>query len=51
MHSQKHLVSFVNYINDGGGPVLVMEYILLGNLTEVKEISLEEMRTVFRQAL
>lgn len=44
-------MSFVDSIDDGGGPVLVMEYMPLGNLTEVKEISLEEMRTVLCQAL
>ena len=44
-------MSFVDFIDDGGGPVLVMEYMPLGNLTEVKDISLEETRNVLRQAL
>ena len=51
---QQHIVSFVDSIDDGGGPVLVMEYMPLGNLTEldkVQKISLEEMRTVLHQAL
>ena len=53
-HLQQHLVSFVDSIDDGGGPVLVMEYMPLGNLTEldkVQKMSLGEMRTVLRQAL
>ena len=47
-------MSFVDYIDDDGGPVLVMEYMPLGNLTELNEgqkISLEEMRTILCQAL
>jgi len=47
-------VSFVDSIDDGGGPVLVIEYMPLGNLTEpdkLQKISLEEMRTLLRQAL
>ena len=51
MHSQEHIVSFVDSINDGGGPVLVMEYMPLGNLLGLEKISLEEVRTVVRQAL
>lgn len=38
-------------IDDGGGPVLVMEYMPLGNLTELQRISSEEVRTVLRQTL
>ena len=48
MHSQEHIVSFVDSIDDGGGPVLVMEYMPLGNLTELQRISSEEVRTVLR---
>lgn len=47
-------MSFVDSIDDGGGPVLVMEYMPLGNLTEldkVQKISPDEMRTILRQAL
>ncbi len=44
-------MGFVDYIDDGGGPVLVMEYVPLGNLTQVEEISKEETRIVLRQAL
>jgi len=44
-------VSFVDLIDDGGDPVLVMEYIRFGNLTGQQRLSLEEMRTVLRQAL
>ncbi len=44
-------MSFVDSIDDGGGPVLVMEYMPLGNLTELQRISSEEVRTVLRQAL
>ncbi len=47
-------MSFVDSIDDGGGPVLVMEYMLLGNLTElnkVRKISSDEMRIVLRQTL
>lgn len=51
MHSQEHIVGFVDSIDDGGGPVLVMEYMPLGNLTELQRISSEEVRTVLRQAL
>ena len=51
MRSQEHIVSFVDSIDDGGGPVLVMEYMPLGNLTELQKISSEEVRTVLRQAL
>ena len=51
MHSQEHIVSFVDFIDDGGGPVLVMEYMPLGNLTGLQKISSEEVRTVLRQAL
>ena len=51
MRSQEHIVSFVDSIDDGGGPVLVMEYMPLGNLTELQRISSEEVRTVLRQAL
>ena len=51
MHSQQHIVSFVDSIDDGGGPVLVMEYMPLGNLTELQEMTSEEVRTVLRQAL
>ncbi len=49
--SQEHIVGFVDSIDDGGRPVLVMEYVPLGNLTQVEEISKEEMRIVLRQAL
>ena len=45
---------FVDFINDDGGPVLVMEYMPLGNLAEldkVQKLSVEEMRTVLRQGL
>lgn len=51
MHSQEHIVSFVDFIDDGGGPVLVMEYLPLGNLSRLEKISLEEVRSVLRQAL
>ena len=44
-------MSFVDSIDDGDRPVLVMEYMPLGNLTELQRISLEEVRTVLRQAL
>ncbi len=44
-------MSFVDSIDDGGGPVLVMEYMPMGNLTELQRISSEEVRTVLRQAL
>jgi len=52
--SQEHIVSFVDSIDDGGGPVLVMEYMPLGNLTEldkVQKISSDEMRTLLCQVL
>ncbi len=51
MHSQQHIVGFVDSIDDGGGLVLVMEYMPLGNLTQMQRISREEVRTVLRQAL
>lgn len=49
--THKHIVGFVNSIDDNGEPVLVMEYMPLGNLTELQRISSEEVRTVLRQAL
>ena len=40
MHSQEHIVSFVDLIDDGGGPALVMKYLTLGNLSGLEKISL-----------
>ena len=51
MRSQKYIVSFVDFIDDGGGFVLMIKYMLLDNLTELQRISSEEVRTVFRQTL
>lgn len=48
---QEHIVNFVDSIDDGGESVLIMEYILLDNLTGLQRISLKEMRIVLRQAL
>ena len=51
MRLQEHIVSFVNSIDDGGGPVLMMEYMSLGNLIELQKILSKKVRTVLRQAL
>ena len=51
MPSQKHMVNFVNFIDDGGEPVLVMEYMPLSNLTKLQKISYEEVKNILRQAL
>ena len=51
IYSQKHIISFVDFIDNGGGPVLMMEYLPLGNLLRLEKISLEEIRSVLRQAL
>ncbi len=47
-------MSFVDSILDDGGPVLVMEIMPLGNLSDldkIQKLSLEEMRLVLRQTL
>ena len=44
-------MNFVDSIDDGGEPVLVIKYIPLGNLTGLQRISLKKMRTILRQAL
>ncbi|MCJ1460214.1 hypothetical protein MMC28_010593 [Mycoblastus sanguinarius] len=38
--THEHIVSFVDLIDDGGGPALVMKYLTLGNLSGLEKISL-----------
>lgn len=47
-------MSFVDCISNNGGPVLVMEFMPLGNLSDldkIQKISPQEMRLVLRQAI